>query len=157
MNPYIPEIPYMNSAPNGARGIISDRLNPTLIFSRGHTIYTCNGPLYIEGMKNERWGAEFLLSRSSMPGIADVFCAAMFFLVPCNIFAHIFPLPSSRNSDPRSHSRRLSSPLPTTVRNLHFFAEIRPFLFPRRLSPILRVITKSVITSCVEGTSQMKT
>ena len=37
------------------------------------------------------------------------------------IFALLFSLPPSHNSDPGSHSR-LFSPLPTTVRALHFIA-----------------------------------
>ena len=47
-----------------------------------------------------------------------------FICIPFIVFAPLFSLPSinSRNSDPGSHSR-LFSPLPTTVRALHFYRE----------------------------------
>ena len=43
----------------------------------------------------------------------------VFFSLPFIIFALLFSLPPSRNSDPGPHSR-LFSPLPNTVRALHF-------------------------------------
>ena len=45
-----------------------------------------------------------------------------FFSIPFIISPFCFSLPPSRNSDPGSHSRLLS-PLPTTVRALHFYRE----------------------------------
>ena len=54
-----------------------------------------------------------------------------FFPIPFIIFALLFSLPPSRNSDPGSHSR-LFSPLPTTVPALRFLREkisALPFFF----------------------------
>ena len=46
------------------------------------------------------------------------FFIIMIFSIPFIIFALLFSLPPSRNSDPGSHSS-LFPPLPTTVRALH--------------------------------------
>ena len=65
--------------------------------------------------------------------IAHVF----FFLIPFMIFAFPCSLPR-RNSDPGSHSR-LFSPLPSTVRALHFYREnslaVASLVDPRRIVP----------------------
>ena len=47
------------------------------------------------------------------------------FSIPLIVFALLFSLPpiNSRDSGPRSRNSRLFSPLPTTVRALHFFRE----------------------------------
>ena len=45
-----------------------------------------------------------------------------YFSIPKTIFALLFSLPTSRNSGQGSYSRPFS-PLPTTVRALHFYSE----------------------------------
>ena len=48
----------------------------------------------------------------------------VFFPIPFVIFAFLFSLPPSRNSDPGSHTyQALFSPLPTSVRVFHFYRE----------------------------------
>ena len=58
-----------------------------------------------------------------------------FFPVPFIIFALLFSMPPSGNSDPGSHSRPFFS-VHTAVRGLHFYLEKTPFnmSFPRRLA-----------------------
>ena len=57
------------------------------------------------------------------------------------MFALLFSLPPSSNSDPGSHSR-LFSPLPTTVRALHFYrekiSELSSLVDSRRIVPYPR-------------------
>ena len=49
--------------------------------------------------------------------------SAFIFPIPLIILALLSSLPPGRNSDPGSHTR-LFSPLPATVRSLHFYREI---------------------------------
>ena len=55
--------------------------------------------------------------------VYDIRCTYTF-AIPSIVFALVFSLPPNRSSDPGLHSR-LISPLPTTVRALHFYRETK--------------------------------
>ena len=57
--------------------------------------------------------------------------------VPFIIFALLFSLPPSRNSDPGSHMTGSSPPLSATVRALHFYRERRFQLFVPFLTHVI--------------------
>ena len=54
---------------------------------------------------------------------SPIYLYFLLFFIPFIVFALLFSPPPSRNSDLGSHSR-LFSPLPTTVRALHFYREM---------------------------------
>ena len=66
----------------------------------------------------------------------SIFFPSFFFRVPFIIFALLVQLSPSRNSDPGSHSRLFSPPLPTTVHTCLAFLsrEGLSTVFPRRLA-----------------------
>ena len=52
-----------------------------------------------------------------------VVVVAVVFSIPFMMFALLFSLPASRNSDPGSHSRLFSPPTIFAVRALHFYRD----------------------------------